>query len=402
MGDRPAQTRFERLYKQSNEPPLSRVNTLRSGEDSMKLQELIDLYTKLSDRVLDLENVKNVQALEIQKLKKRVKKLESKKSRTPQLKRRLFKISWFQEDLETQGSAPVATADVSVSTVEPSAHPTTTTTTTPIEDEYLTIAQTLMKMKNEKSKAKGVTIQEPSESGTRTLQAELDKEARLKREREEEASKAVNIAEWDDVQAMKDADYELAIKLQAEEQGGYLLKKGYSFDEIKTLFETTMKKVNTFVPIESEVDRAVPELAAGSSKRDAKEELDQETFDRDDLVMMWSPVKEKFNLTAPTDDKEREIWVELKRLFEPDTDDELWKLQKHIHDLTWMLYDLCGVHHVSTEKGIDIYMLVEKEYPLSRGTLTLMLEAKLLVEQDNEMSRELLKKIFMQAERPRR
>ncbi|GKG65531.1 hypothetical protein Tco_0677233, partial [Tanacetum coccineum] len=44
-------------------------------------------------RVLDLENVKDAQALEIQKLKKRVKKLESKKeSRTLQLKRRLFKV----------------------------------------------------------------------------------------------------------------------------------------------------------------------------------------------------------------------------------------------------------------------------------------------------------------------
>ncbi|GKC90827.1 hypothetical protein Tco_1151476 [Tanacetum coccineum] len=31
IGDRPAQTRFERLSKQSNDPPLSRVNTLGSG-----------------------------------------------------------------------------------------------------------------------------------------------------------------------------------------------------------------------------------------------------------------------------------------------------------------------------------------------------------------------------------
>ncbi|GJW75306.1 hypothetical protein Tco_0134676 [Tanacetum coccineum] len=241
--------------------------------------------------------------------------------------------------------------------------------------------------------------------------------------------------------------------------------------------------------IESEVDRAVPELATGSSKRAAEEELDQESskrqktgesselaeelrvkeadelsqvelqqmmiivpeqgmniealqtkypiidweiytegtrkywkiirvgnhtevhhffddilkaFDKDDLVMLWSLVKEKFNSTEPTYDKERKIWVELKRLFEPDTDDELWKFQKHIHDLTWRLYDSCGVHHVSTKKGIDIYMLVEKEYTLSRGTLTLMIVAKLLVDQDNEMSRELLRKIFMQAERPRR
>ncbi|GJX06859.1 hypothetical protein Tco_0194791 [Tanacetum coccineum] len=118
--------------------------------------------------------------------------------------------------------------------------------------------------------------------------------------------------------------------------------------------------------------------------------------------MLWILVKENFKSTEATDDKEREIWVELKRLFEPDTDDKLWKLQKHIHDLTWRLYDSCRVHHVSTEKGIDIYMLVKKEYPLLRGTLTLMLVAKLLVEQDNEMSRKLLKKIFMQAERPRR
>ncbi|GJR95129.1 putative ribonuclease H-like domain-containing protein [Tanacetum coccineum] len=44
-----AQTRFETTSKQSNDPPLSRVNTLRSGEDSMKLLELMELCTKLSD-----------------------------------------------------------------------------------------------------------------------------------------------------------------------------------------------------------------------------------------------------------------------------------------------------------------------------------------------------------------
>nr|GFA45794.1 hypothetical protein [Tanacetum cinerariifolium] len=125
-------------------------------------------------------------------------------------------------------------------------------------------------------------------------------------------------------------------------------------------------------------------------------------FDMDDLVMLWSLVKEKFNLIEPNNNKEREIWVELNRLFKQDTDDELWKLQKHIHDLTWRLHYSCGVHHVSTKKGIDIYMLVEKDYPLTRGTLTLMLVAKLLVDKDNEMSKKFLRKIFMQAKRPRR
>ncbi|GKC91021.1 hypothetical protein Tco_1151670, partial [Tanacetum coccineum] len=38
----------------SYDPPLSRVNTLRSGEDSIKLKELMEFYTKLFVRALDL------------------------------------------------------------------------------------------------------------------------------------------------------------------------------------------------------------------------------------------------------------------------------------------------------------------------------------------------------------
>ncbi|GKB23765.1 putative reverse transcriptase domain-containing protein [Tanacetum coccineum] len=125
-------------------------------------------------------------------------------------------------------------------------------------------------------------------------------------------------------------------------------------------------------------------------------------FDRDDLVKLWDLVKERFSTTEPTDDKEKELWVELKRLFEPDNDDILWKLQRYMHDpLVWRLYDTCGVHHVSSVRGHDIFMLVEKEYPLTRGTLGLMMVARLLVEADSEMSRELLRKIFYQANRPR-
>ncbi|GJV45193.1 hypothetical protein Tco_1429729, partial [Tanacetum coccineum] len=186
LGYRPAQTRFERLSELSNDPPLSRVNIPRNGEDQMKLNELMEICTRLSERVLALENIKTAQNLEIINLKKRVKKLEKKKkARTPQLKRRIDQdeeISWIQEDAKTQGryghdfevntasksittasinittaepvttaSVPVTIAGVSVSTAEPSTAPTTTIL---IEDEDLTIAQTLMKMKSEKSKEK--------------------------------------------------------------------------------------------------------------------------------------------------------------------------------------------------------------------------------------------------------
>ncbi|GKD98827.1 hypothetical protein Tco_1382724 [Tanacetum coccineum] len=228
LGDAEAQTRFETASKQSNDPPLSRVNTLGSREDILKLKELMDLCTKLSDRVLNLETTKTAQAK-----KKRVKKLERKrKSKTPGMN--LFKIgtsrrrSLGEEDASKQGrnlkqgkqrsifkesnfndegfdadmdevfkdvegdaeqvisaaadevptgdavniagievntaSALVTTTGVSVSTAEPITPPPTTTV---FDDEDLTIAQTLVKMRSEKSKVRGVVMQEPSETATR-------------------------------------------------------------------------------------------------------------------------------------------------------------------------------------------------------------------------------------------
>ncbi|GJX32442.1 hypothetical protein Tco_0242297 [Tanacetum coccineum] len=115
-------------------------------------------------------------------------------------------------------------------------------------------------------------------------------------------------------------------------------------------------------------------------------------FDRDDLVKLWSLVHERFNSTELTDDKAKELWVELKRLFEPDENDTLWKIQRYMHDpLTWKLYDTCGVHHVSTERGHDIFMLVEKDYPLTRALMTLMMCNKLRVDEYSEMENDLLR-----------
>ncbi|GJV01827.1 putative ribonuclease H-like domain-containing protein [Tanacetum coccineum] len=48
LGDVDAQTRFEITSKQSNDPPLSRGYTIGSGEDNMKLFELMELCTQLS------------------------------------------------------------------------------------------------------------------------------------------------------------------------------------------------------------------------------------------------------------------------------------------------------------------------------------------------------------------
>nr|GEU95038.1 putative ribonuclease H-like domain-containing protein [Tanacetum cinerariifolium] len=63
---------------------------------------------------------------------------------------------------------------------------------------------------------------------------------------------------------------------------------------------------------------------------------------------LWTLVKETFSNRHATKDKEKESWVELKRLFEPDFEDQLWTHnQAFMHDpLDWKLYDTCGVHHV--------------------------------------------------------
>ncbi|GJR37384.1 RNA-directed DNA polymerase, eukaryota [Tanacetum coccineum] len=81
----------ENVSKHSNDP-------LLSGEDRLKLKELMALCTNLQNRVLDLEHTKTTQALEIDSLKRRVKKLKKKqRSRTHGL-RRLYKV-----DLSVRG-----------------------------------------------------------------------------------------------------------------------------------------------------------------------------------------------------------------------------------------------------------------------------------------------------------
>ncbi|GJS27424.1 hypothetical protein Tco_0488044 [Tanacetum coccineum] len=59
LGGVEAQIRFEAASKPSNDPPLSIVNTLGSGEDNMKLKELMELCTKLFARIFDNKNRKS-------------------------------------------------------------------------------------------------------------------------------------------------------------------------------------------------------------------------------------------------------------------------------------------------------------------------------------------------------
>nr|GEW18334.1 hypothetical protein [Tanacetum cinerariifolium] len=87
--------------------------------------------------------------------------------------------------------------------------------------------------------------------------------------------------------------------------------------------------------------------------------IDWKHMDREDLNQLWALVKESLSNRQPTSDKEIELWVELKSLYEPGDEDKLWThTQNLMHALVeWKLYDLCRVHQL-TSKDKEIFMLV--------------------------------------------
>ncbi|GJZ63528.1 hypothetical protein Tco_0619949 [Tanacetum coccineum] len=128
----------ENVPTQSNDLPLSRVNTFGSEEDRLSLKELMDLCIKLSNRVLDLETTKTTQAKEIASLKKRFKKLEKKrKSKTPGMKR-LFKIGRYAQVVSSKDEDE---QEVKVEKVASTAEITT---------EEITLAQALAELRSVK------------------------------------------------------------------------------------------------------------------------------------------------------------------------------------------------------------------------------------------------------------
>nr|GEW56989.1 uncharacterized mitochondrial protein AtMg00810-like [Tanacetum cinerariifolium] len=228
--------------------------------------------------------------------------------------------------------------------------------------------------------------------------------------------------EWENIRARVKADEELTYRLQAEESEKYseddrtkmlvnLINQRKKFfaqqkaEEIKILSEATMRRIQDFVPIEREGDKEVSKFTrTGVQEQPVEEEKELSQKDLQQLMIIgpeqgknvealqvkyliidWEIYtrvlkdhQKRFSSTEPNDDKDRVLWVELKRLFEHDADDELWKLQRYMHDLLkWRLYDTCGVHHMSTKREHDIFMLVEKDYPLTRGLMTVMLVNKL-------------------------
>ncbi|GKF07848.1 hypothetical protein Tco_0042072 [Tanacetum coccineum] len=203
MRDTIAQTGFENVSKTFNDSLLTGVNTPRSDEDRLKLNKLMEFYTKLQQRVLDLENTKTAQAQEITSLKLRVKKLEKKgRIRTYKIKR-LYKVGRSvkvissdeaslgdQEDASKQGrKIDDIDKDVEITLVDETqgrygdeemfntcvldddkvlAEPEVTTKDVNLSVDEVTLAQALAALKSVKVQEKANVVEELSESITTT------------------------------------------------------------------------------------------------------------------------------------------------------------------------------------------------------------------------------------------
>nr|GEX50972.1 hypothetical protein [Tanacetum cinerariifolium] len=179
LGDADAQTRFETTSKQFHDPPLLKVNTSGSGEDSMAHHDDLMDFVPPTPYDSPLSGGHTPRSDE-DCLRLRLEKKQ--RARTSGMN--LFKIAMenVKGDIVnavigvSASSASFTTVGVSISTVEP--RTPLTTTTKALEDEDVTIAQTLVK-----------------------------------------------IRKFDDVQARMDADALLAVKLQEEE------REQFSIDE---------------------------------------------------------------------------------------------------------------------------------------------------------------------------
>ncbi|GKB59238.1 hypothetical protein Tco_0915424 [Tanacetum coccineum] len=119
------------------------------------------------------------------------------------------------------------------------------------------------------------------------------------------------------------------------------------------------------------------------------------SFTREDLEDMYKLVKARYGSTRLVEDLDLVLWNDLKTMFEPHVEDEIWKLQQRYKVLSWKLFDSCGVHCLSLQSGM-IYMLVEKRYPLTTPTITYMMKNKLQVDYFSEMAYQLLKLLTKQ------
>ncbi|GJZ55964.1 hypothetical protein Tco_0611157 [Tanacetum coccineum] len=260
-----------------HDSPLLRVHSLGSDEGSMTLNELTVLRTTLSKKVETLES-------DLKQTKQTYEdedELEdpSKHGRKIAQIDEDGRITLVQMSAQTQGRHEHDFDESDFEFIAPeedyTAEPDISTANLPVstteEDKVAT-------------RARKTWVGRSSEIARTTDEEERQRIARVHEEastfnliNERKRKFAQQIAEQRKNKPMTQAQQRTYMYNYINNIGSHTLQqlKKCSFDEVKELFETTMKRVNTFTPMES--DDTVPKVVAGSSKIDAKQELNQES-----------------------------------------------------------------------------------------------------------------------------
>ncbi|GKC13351.1 hypothetical protein Tco_1010133 [Tanacetum coccineum] len=243
--------------------------------------------------------------------------------------------------------------------------------------------------------------------------------------------------------------------LYLKNQGGYKQShfKGMSYEDIRPIFERVWDQNNAFVPKDSEIEKEVIkrpgfDFQQKSSKKRSREDSDEDNakkqkleddaekeelrdsmdvVPRDDIaidieslankypIADWKThvltenmmqdvldlqrlVQERYDTTSP-EGYDLLLWGDRKILFEPNEEDEIWKNQQDYNLISWRLFDSCGIHMLLMHTGIAIHMMIEKKYPLTQEMLSRMLSRRLEVDQESEMTFELLRFIRSQLQK---
>ncbi|GJX19997.1 hypothetical protein Tco_0222674 [Tanacetum coccineum] len=118
-------------------------------------------------------------------------------------------------------------------------------------------------------------------------------------------------------------------------------------------------------------------------------------FDRLDLEELYNLVMQRFESTTP-EGVDLVLWGDLRKMFDANAEDDIWKNQEEWILRSWNFYENCGVHTLILEDGTEIHMLAERKYPLIKETLERMLSLKLIVESASENAYNLLRFIQKQ------
>ncbi|GKA20956.1 hypothetical protein Tco_0700945 [Tanacetum coccineum] len=148
--------------------------------------------------------------------------------------------------------------------------------------------------------------------------------------------------------------------------------------------------VESFAPMNLEATKASlkrfsEELQTKTTKRlkdDEAKDAEPTKNEQDDsvtemILLVIRIVMNRYGMDGPEDELEKVFWKYLKNMFEePLSTDPIWSALGQQRIISWRYYDSCRVHCLNLE-SMDIYMLIERTYPLSAEMCKAMLDKKL-------------------------